>query len=63
MCLFWTIQKKRNKLVFEDEVFSLGRMNFSFVCTLCSWPRLVVVPEFFIVRKLVPRLDVSLGDW
>ena len=27
-CLFWAIWKERNKVVFEDDVFSLSRLKF-----------------------------------
>ena len=34
--LFWAIWNERNKVVFEDEQFSLSRLKIFFVYSLCS---------------------------
>ena len=36
LCLFWTVWKERNRIVFYNEVLSIQRMKNSFVCNLSS---------------------------
>ena len=52
-CLFWAIWKERNKVVFKDEQFSLSKLKFFFVYSLCSWARLGICDDSLIIRKLV----------
>ena len=35
-CLFWTVWKERNMIVFDNEVLLIQRMKNSFVCNLFS---------------------------
>ena len=37
LCLFWTIWKERNRIVFDNEALSTQRLKNSFVCNLLSW--------------------------
>ena len=39
LCLFWTVWKERNMIVFDNEVLSILRMKNSFVCNLFSWAK------------------------
>ena len=39
LCLFWTIWKERNRIVFDNEVLSIQKMKNSFVCNLFSWAK------------------------
>ena len=39
LCLFWTVWKERNMIVFYNEVLSIQRMKNSFVCNLFSWAK------------------------
>ena len=41
LCLFWTVWKERNVIVFDYEVLSIQRMKNSFVCNLFSWASFV----------------------
>ena len=41
LCLFWTVWKERNVIVFDNEVLSIQRMKNSFVCNLFSWASFV----------------------
>ena len=43
LCLFWTVWKKRNKVVFENEDLSIQRMKYFFVCNLWSWSKCCMV--------------------
>ena len=53
--LFWAIWKERNKVVFEDDVFSLSRLKNCFVhYSLCSWASLIPCSDSLIIRKLMP---------
>ena len=61
-CLLWAIWKERNRLVFENEEFSLNRLKRYFVYSLCSWPTLVVNYDSFVVSKLVP-LAFGAGEF
>ena len=36
LCIFWTVWKTRNRIAFEDDVFSIQRLKSSFVCFLWS---------------------------
>ena len=55
LCIFWTVWKERNLLVFGNEELSLQRLKTSFVCNLWSWGRLFV--------DLSPFSLVSFIDW
>ena len=37
LCIFWTIWKKRNQKVFEDEEMSYQRIKSSFLDNLAMW--------------------------
>ena len=39
LCLFWTIWRERNRVVFEDVLLSAQRMKNSLVCALWSWSK------------------------
>ena len=39
LCLFWTVWKERNKIVFNNEALSTQRLKNSFVCNLLSWAK------------------------
>ena len=39
LCLFWTVWKERNRIVFDNEVLSIQRMKNSFVCNFFSWAK------------------------
>ena len=39
LCLFWTIWKERNRIVFYNEALSIQRLKISFVCNLFSWSK------------------------
>ena len=41
------IWKERDKVVFEDDDFSLSRLKGSFVCSMCSWASLAVVSDYY----------------
>ena len=52
LSLFWAIWKKRNRIVFEDEIFSLNRLKLSFISALISWAGKIVNEECSLVRIL-----------
>ena len=37
LCLFWTVWHERNRVVFDNEVFSKYRLKSSFICNFWSW--------------------------
>ena len=39
LCLFWTVWKERNMIVFANEVLSIQKMKNSFVYNLFSWAK------------------------
>ena len=39
LCLFWTVWKEINMIVFANEVLSIQRMKIFFVCNLFSWTK------------------------
>ena len=50
-CLFCAIWKEMNKVIFENEEFSLSRLKSFFVYTLYSWASLVVCSDSMIIKK------------
>ena len=36
LCIFWTIWRERNRLVFEDVIISINMMKSTFLCSLLS---------------------------
>ena len=49
----WAIWRERNRVVFEDVVFSPNRMKLSFVSALISWARLIPNMECSLARILL----------
>ena len=43
LCLFWTVWKERNRIVFDNEVLSIQRLKNSFICNLLSWAKSSIV--------------------
>ena len=39
LCLFWTVWKERNRIVFDNEALLIQRLKNSFVCNLFSWTK------------------------
>ena len=57
-CLFWAIWKERNRVMFENEEFSLNRLRSTFVYPFCSWAGAVVNSNSF-VTKLIALLTTG----
>ena len=55
LCISWSVWKERNLLAFGNEVFSLQRLKYSFVCNLWSWVKVFIV--------LSPSSLVSFFEW
>ena len=53
LSLIWAIWRERNRIVFEDEVFSPNRMKLSFVSALISWAGLILNVECSLARILL----------
>ena len=51
MCIFWTLWREINRLVFEDVNVSVNRMKSTFLCNLWSWVNL------YSVEKPRPLID------
>ena len=51
-CLFWAILKERNRVVFENEEFSLNRLRSTFVYSICSWAWVVVNSDYFVTNLI-----------
>ena len=45
LCIFWTVWKERNRLVFRGGVLDIQKLKNSFVCNLWSWARLYIGEE------------------
>ena len=55
LCIFWTVWKERNLLVFDNKDLSIQRLKNYFVCNLWSWSRVSV--------DMSPISLVSFIDW
>ena len=52
LSLIWAIWKERNRVIFEDAVFSRSRLKTPFVSALISWVGLIANGEHSFVRIL-----------
>ena len=52
LCLLCSLLKERNKIVLEDEQFSLDRLKSSFLRSLSSWASVITVVDYTLVRFL-----------
>ena len=50
LCLMWAIWKERNKIIFEDDCFSLDRLKSLFLRSLCSWASLIMEVDCDLLR-------------
>ena len=50
LSLNWAIWKERNRVIFEDAVFSLSKLKTSFVSAVISWAGLIANGEHSFVR-------------
>ena len=55
LCLFWTVWKERNRIVFDNEVLSIQRLKNSFICNLFSWAKSSIV--------VGPLTLFNFADW
>ncbi|RVW43414.1 putative ribonuclease H protein [Vitis vinifera] len=53
--IFWTVWKARNHLAFKDDVISIQRLKYSFLCSLWSEAKLFIVE--------CPQTLVNFIDW
>ena len=62
LSLIWAIWKERNRVVLEDGIFSLHRLELSFISALISWAGLIDNVECSFVRILLYSLSaLSFG--
>ena len=47
----WVIWRERNRVVFEDMVFSPNRMKLFFISALISWVGLIPNVEYSLARQ------------
>ena len=43
LCLFWTLWRERNRVVFDNEVFNAQRIKSNFLRNLWNWANLYSV--------------------
>ena len=55
LCIFWTIWKARNKIAFEDAMFSIQKLKSSFVYFLCA--------ETTLCIKEGPTMLIEFIEW
>ena len=52
LCLMWAIWKEGNRIIFEDDCFSLDRLKSLFLRSRCSWASLILEVVCYLVRSL-----------
>ena len=56
LCLFWAIWRERNRIVFDDECFSMTRLKTSFIRMFDSWAICFDLRKCPLVRILLCNL-------
>ena len=51
--LLWAIWKERNRVVFENESFSISRLKQSFITSLVAWAGLIYEGDYSIISLLL----------
>ena len=42
LCFFWMVWKERNRMMFDNEEFSVHRLKYYFVCSFWFWTKLYI---------------------
>ena len=45
LCIFWTVWKERNRIVFRGGSLDIQKFKYSFVCNLWSWAKVYIGEE------------------
>ena len=48
--IFWAIWKERNRVVFDNDIFSPNRLKQSFILSLTSWTSLIFEGELLYCK-------------
>ena len=59
LCIFWTVWKERNRIVFRGGSLDIQKIKYSFVCNLWSWAKVYIGEESYSLLGFLEWLGTT----
>ena len=59
LCIFWTVWKERNRIVFRGGSLDIQKFKYSFVCNLWSWAKVYIGEESYSLLGFLEWLGTT----